>query len=262
MSKSPKVPAGHFVWYELMTTDTDGAKAFYQDVVDWTTQPFDASPEPYSIWMNGAEPRGGLMELPAEARKMGAPPCWVAYVSTPDTDATVEKAKRLGANVVHGPMSIPTVGRMCMLTDPQGAMFAVYTPEEHTPGGDWPRNPGDFSWHELLTTDAVAAFAFYSDLFGWEKTSEFDMGPMGIYQLYGLDGDEYGGMFNKSDDMPGPPNWLLYAMVPDIDSAVERVKKNGGQILNGPMEVPGGDMVVQCMDPQGGAFALHAKAAG
>lgn len=258
MSKDRKIPAGRFVWYELMTTDPDKAKPFYEDVVDWGSQPWNG-PTPYTMWMNGSEPIGGLMELPEEARKMGAPPHWLAYISTPDVDATVDKAKGLGANVLFGPMDIPTVGRVCGLADPQGAMFAVFTPADHQPGAAWPRNPGDMSWHELATTDADAALDFYQQLFGWKKNSDFDMGPMGMYHMYGLDGDDYGGIFNKPADMPAPPHWLLYAMVTDIDDAVDRVKKNGGQVLNGPMEVPGGDMVAQCMDPQGAMFALHAK---
>ena len=60
--------------------------------------------------------------------------------------------------------------------------------------------------------------------------------------------------------IPGPPFWLYYIRVDDVGAAVERVKSLGGQVLNGPMQVPGGDVVAQCCDPQGGAFALHATA--
>jgi predicted enzyme related to lactoylglutathione lyase len=71
-----------------------------------------------------------------------------------------------------------------------------------------------------------------------------------------------GGMMNKPQEMAQvPPNWGLYFRVDDINAATDRVKANGGQILNGPMEVPGGDMIVNCMDPQGAAFSLHARKA-
>jgi predicted enzyme related to lactoylglutathione lyase len=56
-----------------------------------------------------------------------------------------------------------------------------------------------------------------------------------------------------------PPHWGIYFRVPDINAAIEKIKTNGGQILNGPMEVPGGDMIVNAMDPQGAAFSLHEK---
>jgi hypothetical protein len=65
-------------------------------------------------------------------------------------------------------------------------------------------------------------------------------------------------MMNKPAEMPTPPHWLYYIRVPDIHGAVDRVKENGGRVWNGPMEVPGGDMIAMCADPQGGAFALHA----
>ena len=66
-------------------------------------------------------------------------------------------------------------------------------------------------------------------------------------------------MFNKPPEMPFPPNWLQYIQVDSADGAAERVKANGGQVLNGPMDVPGGDRIAQCLDPQGGAFAVHSS---
>jgi predicted enzyme related to lactoylglutathione lyase len=86
-----------------------------------------------------------------------------------------------------------------------------------------------------------------------------DMGPGGIYQIYGQGGAPLGGMFNKPDEMPGPPMWLYYVSVDDVNIAVERVVELGGQVLNGPMEVPDGDLIAQCVDPQGALFALHSK---
>ena len=69
-----------------------------------------------------------------------------------------------------------------------------------------------------------------------------------------------GGMMKKPAEMAKvPPYWTIYFRVPDINAAVDRIKSNGGTIVNGPMEVPGGDWVVNATDPQGAAFALHAK---
>ncbi len=122
-----------------------------------------------------------------------------------------------------------------------------------------PPKKGNFSWHELTTSDSVAAFDFYSKIFGWEKTSEFDMGaPMGIYQMYGQGGEPYGGMMTRTPEMP-PPNWLCYIMVDDAKAAAERIKSGGGKVLVGPMQVPGesGDWVAIATDPQGAATAVH-----
>ncbi len=179
---------------------------------------------------------------------------------TPDTDATAKQARALGGQVLSPPMDIPTVGRWAVLSDPQGAMFAAFTSVGDAPGHDGAPGPGEFSWHELATTDADAAFDFYQQLFGWEKTDAMDMGPDGMYQMYGRNGLTVGGMFRKPAQMPGPPSWLHYALVDDVHARVETVKQLNGQVLNGPMEVPGGDWIAQLMDPQGAMFAIHSKA--
>jgi predicted enzyme related to lactoylglutathione lyase len=64
-------------------------------------------------------------------------------------------------------------------------------------------------------------------------------------------------MMMKPADRPGRSNWLYYVHVPSLDEALAQVKKGGGQVVNGPMEVPDGDRIAQCMDPQGALFALH-----
>lgn len=148
------------------------------------------------------------------------------------------------------------MGRFGVFADPQGAALAAFTLIEAAPGG--PPKLGDFSWHELATSDPAAAFSFYQRLFGWEKTDAVDMGEMGVYQMYTRKGGDFplGGIFAKPAEMPVSA-WLYYARVKDAHKSVEEVKKLGGQLLNGPMEVPGGDFVAQCLDPQGAAFALH-----
>lgn len=255
------IPLGRFCWYELMSKDPNGSKAFYTELVGWASEPFPGGGDtPYDLWLLDQTPIGGLMALPEEAQKQGAPTHWLPYVSTPNTDASAEKASALGGTVMVAPQDIPGVGRFAVLKDPQGAMFAVYTPAGETPGHDGARGVGEFSWHELATTDYAQAFAFYQQLFGWHKTDDMDMGPHGIYRMYGRLDDTLGGMFNKTAEMPVVA-WLLYISISDIEAAVAKVKTLGGRVLNGPMEVPGGDLIAQCIDAQGGTFALHMKKA-
>lgn len=252
---------GKFVWYELMTTDADQAEAFYGDVVGWSTAPFDnGSGMDYRMWMAGETPVGGLMALPEEAREQGAPPAWMAHVTVPDVDATAARVTELGGRIVHGPEDIPEVGRFAVFTDPQGAMLSAFRP-----GGDMEgpaaTGPGTFSWRELGTTDYEAALDFYSDLFGWEAQEAMDMGENGVYQMYGPPGETLGGMYTKTADMPGPPAWLYYVLVEDLDGAIGRIENGGGSVLMGPHEVPGGDRIVVAQDPQGAVFALHERKA-
>jgi len=249
-----------FAWYALMTTDPKAAQAFYTNLLGWGLQDFNAGAnEPYVMWTRSNQPFGGVMRLPEEARKMGAPPHWLAYVDVSNVDATVEQAKKLGAKVYVAPTDIPGGGRFAVLADPQGAVFGVVSSAQPAPEPAEPATPqvGEFSWHELMTTNQSAALDFYRTLFGWEKGEAADMGPMGIYQMFGRRGRSLGGMFTKPPDMPAPPHWMLYIRVPDVDKAAERVKALGGKILHGPTDVPGGDRIVQCADPQSAAFALH-----
>ncbi len=254
---------GRFVWYDLMTEDLDSAQDFYKKLVGWSTQPWDG-PKPYTMWVNGETRLGGIVALPEEAKAAGAPPHWLSYVATPDVDATAERAKELGGNVMHGPEDIPKVGRYAVIADPQGAVFAVYKSSGEMPGSDEPAQVGEFSWHELATSDSDGAFEFYRSLFGWETKETMDMGEMGSYNMYGVPelGFPLGGIYNKPEEMPVSA-WLYYIKVDDVNTAVDKVKELGGKILNGPMEVPGGsgDLIAQCMDSQGAAFALHSAAA-
>jgi predicted enzyme related to lactoylglutathione lyase len=81
------------------------------------------------------------------------------------------------------------------------------------------------------------------------------MGPMGTYQLFAAGGDAIGGMMTKPPQIPSP-YWLYYFNVGDIDESAERIAKNNGKVVMGPMEVPGGSWVLQATDPQGALFAL------
>jgi hypothetical protein len=255
---------GRFVWFDLMAPDVEAAKAFYPAVMGWGTQIWEAPGMSYTMWTAGERPLGGFMPMPPDAVAGGAHPHWLAYVSVPDTDATVARAGELGAKIMVPPTDIPTVGRFAVIADPQGATIAPFTPAPGSMGPpEGPPAVGDFSWHELATSDYEAAFAFYSELFGWEKVSQFDMGPdLGIYQLYGRGGAPLGGMYTKNAHMPGPPAWLHYARVADVNAVVEPVRQHGGQILNGPMEVPGGDWILMVLDNQGAPFAVHQVKAG
>ena len=251
------IPLGRFVWYQLNTTDLPAAREFYTEIVGWKTGDWTGGDDPYTMFSRGQVPVGGAMALPPEALEAGAPQHWLAYISTPDVDKTVLQATDNGAQVFVPPIDLADVGRISVLADPQGAMIAVFAP---TPGPQdtlFEPEIGDAAWHELITTDHVAAMEFYHTLFGWEKTDTMDMGDMGLYQMFGRKSKTLGGMFNKPADIPAPPHWMIYFRVEDVHDCVDRITERGGKILNGPMEVPGGDFVVQCMDPQGGVFALH-----
>jgi predicted enzyme related to lactoylglutathione lyase len=242
---------GRFVWHELLTPDTAAAAAFYPKVVPWRTQP--SNMPGYTIWMAGQTQIGGLMTLPAESG--GAPPHWLVYVGTSNVDSTCAQAQGLGARVVKAPADIPNVGRYAVLTDPQGATFALFTPSPGTAPGPQPPQ-GGFSWHELATPDVPTALRFYSALFGWRKGAAHDMGAMGVYQIFEHGGMPVGGMCRPGTAQTAP-SWLSYVGIADANRAVAAAKAAGGRLLHGPMEVPGGSWIALLMDPQGGTFAVQ-----
>jgi hypothetical protein len=252
---------GRPIWYELMTTDTAAAETFYKDVVGWTAAPFDNSAQAYTIFKRSGDVGvAGLMKTP---EGMNMPPFWAMYLGTPNLEDTIAHIQRLGGRELSPLIDLPSVGRMQMMTDPQGAAFYIMQPSSTEERPETTPVPGEGSWHELMTTDASAAMQFYSEVFGWKPSETMDMGPLGQYHMFDRPHGMIGGMMNKPPEMAHvPPYWGIYFLVPGMDAAIARITTNGGSILNGPMEVPGGDLVVNAMDPQGAAFSLHARKAG
>ena len=241
------------MWHELMTTDTKSAANFYTKLVGWKTKAFDQNPS-YTMFTVNGNGVAGLMALP----EPNSPLTWLAYIGTPNVDETARQAEGLGGKVVKKPEDIPTIGRFAIIQDPQGALFVVFTPLQQSASPAGTPNVDAFTWHELITTDWRGALAFYKSLFGWEETDSMDMGPeMGTYQMYGWKGRMLGGMMNKPKQNPGPPAWLSYMKVVDAKKSAATIKKLGGQVINGPMEVPGGSWIAAGLDLQGVAFAVH-----
>jgi predicted enzyme related to lactoylglutathione lyase len=249
---------GRPLWYELMTTDLSAAERFYTAVVGWTSAPFTGAPQPYIVFnRSGGTAVGGVMTRPDD---LHAPPFWAMYVGVPRLEDAAAQIVRLGGRECSPVIDVPTVGRMQMMQDPQGATFYIYEPVTAEQPPEAAAEVGEASWHELMTTDAPAAMRFYSEVFGWQPSEALDMGPLGTYQMFNRPHGMIGGMMNKPPEMAHvPPNWQIYFRVPDITAAIDCISANGGRILNGPMEVPGGDRVVNAMDPQGAAFSLHAR---
>ncbi|MEA2865094.1 MAG: uncharacterized protein QOC84_3050 [Bradyrhizobium sp.] len=247
---------GRFAWYELITTDMAAAKLFYAEVVGWSAQDASTPDLAYTLFTAGQASVSGLMELPEDARKMGATPWWMGYIGVNDVDATADRIKRLGG-AVYVPPTNTNIGRISVVADPQTATVALVKglkPGEQQPAD--PDKPGRVGWHELLAADREKAFAFYGELFGWQK-AEAETGATDTYE-FSAGGQMIGGMLTKRPIEP-LPYWLYYFNIGDIDAAAERVKTGGGQIFEGPLALSDGSWVARCADPQGACFALQGK---
>lgn len=247
-----------FVWHELMTSDPQAAGAFYSKVVGWGLQSWDKDPS-YNLFTLNDNPMAGFLKLPDSAAEEF--PYWISYIDVPEIDDTIVRVTRLRGKVLKRPVTIPEVGRFAVMQDPQGAVFGVITPEQ----GPWSYGepkPGDFSWHELQTTDWRSAMDFYQGVFGWERARSMEVGDLGVYQSFGWEGETLGGMFNRPKGMEGPPFWVPYILVSDAKKAAEAVEKFDGTTLSGPTRVPEGSWILQGLDPQGAIFAVQSKPEG
>lgn len=260
---------GDFIWYELMTRDHRAAEEFYGPLVGWT---FD-SEESYRHIAASEGHIGGILQLTPEMTSGGARPAWVGYITVDDVDRMVASIRADGGRVPLPARDMEGVGRMAMVTDPQGAVFYVMKPsppegvedaESFAFSYDRPRR-GHCAWNELSTSDPEAAKQFYGKHFGWVKDGEMDMGELGKYEFLrhagrAPDGSPMGhgvlgAIMPKMPEMPAS-TWTFYFRVPGIDAANAAIEANGGRILQPPTEIPGGELSLVATDPQGAVFGL------
>ena len=256
---------GSFIWYELMTPDPAGARAFYREVIGWDIEAQSSmpagGPDYRMIQRSDGGFAGGVFTLTDAMCEEGARPGWFGYVHVPDVDAAVARIVEAGGTTFIAPQDMEGVGRMALVADPQGAPIYVMTP---TPPPDQPdaqsdvfdyEKPQHVRWNELQTTDPAAAVALYTELFGWEQKESMPMGELGDYQFIHHDDGMIGAIMRKLPEAPQSV-WTYYIGVDDIDRAAKAVADNSGKLLDEIMEIPGGEFAVHCMDPQGAAFGL------
>lgn len=260
-SSSGPNPSGDFIWYELMTPDPDGSKAFYDAVAGWDIEPEPSGEMDYRmIRRSDGGNAGGVMRLTPDMEQHGAKPTWLGYISVDDVDASVAAIEQAGGKTYVAAFDIPAVGRIAMVADPQGAPFYVMKPIP--PASDPGARSDVFSpdaqqrvgWNELQTSDVEGARRFYGEQFGWESGEFMDMGEMGEYRFFDHHGQRLGAVFNAGNAQP--PHFRFYIRVPSVGAAKQAAEQKGGTIHMGPHQVPTGDWVVVGSDPQGAEFAL------
>ncbi len=250
-------PPGTPSWVDLLSPDVDGSKAFYSAVFGWDAEDqFDE--EGNRVYVMFTQNGKSVAGLGGQQPGMGEMPAvWNSYISTDDVAATTERVVGAGGTVMMPAMQVFDSGEMAIFADPAGAAFSVWKAGTHI-GAEICNEPNTYSWNELMTRDLDAALPFYSAVFGWSY-DPMDMGPAGTYHV--IAGGEHGGLgglMAMPAEMPDmvPNHWGVYFTVENVDASIAAVTAAGGQVVNGPMDIPGVGRTATVHDPAGGSFNL------
>lgn len=242
-SYTPGTPS----WVDLSTADPGAAEAFYGALFGWEFQRADdPAAGGYTMATRDGLHVAGIGPLMAP----GQPPVWTTYVTVGDAEETAAKAQANGGLVVMPPADVLDVGRMAVLADREGALFAIWEPRAHA-GAQLVNEPGSFCWNELWSRDPAEATGFYPTVFGWTPA------PQDGYTEWQLGGRSIAGMLPMPPQVPSqvPAHWLVYFAVTDTDAVVGHTVELGGQVLVPPTDIPVGRLAV-LSDPQGAVFAV------
>ena len=241
---------GRFVWHEINSPDPDASVAYYTALLGYGTNRVEMGEGAFTALVVGGASVGGVVAL-----KEGDDPHWACYCTVEDLDATLARARALGATVDREPKEVPGVGRWARLVDPQGARlypfaWANAAPPEHA--GAW--SEGMFCFHELLARDSDAAARFYAELFGY-GTREFPT-PNGPYTLLDRGETEEAGILLMPKDARGACQWLPYVAVEDVDATTGKVGSLGGTVYVPPTDIEGVGRFSVTADPHGATLSL------
>jgi uncharacterized protein len=238
---------GTFVWHEQVSSDPAKAQEFYTQLFGWGTEVFQPGEIDYTMISVGGKTHGGF----SKAMEGAPPPHWLAHVLVDNVDETVEKAKAAGGSLAAGPFDMEEVGRMGIITDPQGAYLGIY--QRHGEGSD---AEGVFVWDELGTTDPDGAQRFYEEVFGWTTTDMGDdFGGYRIFDRPGGSGQGHAGLMKLQDESI-PPMWTPYVGVEDADACCTKAAELGAKVIVEPMDVPKVGRFAILQDPQGAVFGI------
>lgn len=253
----PQINTGRFVWHELHTSDRAKAAKFYTQLISCESKDVPMGPgEPYTLLLRDGKDFAGVTKSKAPP---SVPSHWLPYLGVEDVDAFAAKAVELRGKILNAPMDIPNVGRFAVISDPQGAAFALYK-EGRSAYPEEPERPpvGSFCWEELMTSDPEGAVKFYTDLFGY-KVDSMDMGPMGTYRILKR-GDRQTAGVMKMPEMVPRAHWLTYLATKDVDASTRAAKELGATVLVQPQDIPKIGRFSVLDDPTGAGIALFTGA--
>ena len=251
---------GRFCWYDLMTKDPEGSKAFYTELLGWRVDQVDMGEHPYSMIFMGDRAQGGIVPLESD----DLPAHWIPYVAVDDLTASCDKLAELEGTLCFPPVDVGP-GTFAMISDPQDGLLSLWKAKEPLPEPPAKGDAGMFCWSECLSSDAAGAQTFYEGLFGWRiETADIPMGEGTVTYRLLLRGDEhFGGILDLPDDAKqqgAKTHWLNYVNVPDVDASAEKAVSLGATVMSPPTDIPQAGRFCVIKDPQGASLALFKDA--
>ncbi|HMG41606.1 MAG TPA: VOC family protein [Acidimicrobiales bacterium] len=253
----PGVPS----WVDVMCHDTAKAATFYRGLFGWE-----------AVSQGPTEVTGGYAIFQLDGHDVagigpGEQPGWTTYITVADVEKTAALAAEHGAKVLTEPRTVPSpltltdAGRMALLADPEGAVFGVWQPADHT-GADVTGEPGSLRWSELGVRDVEQAKAFYGALFGWEGETHPFADDTSTYTEFSLPGNDtkVAGMVQMNEQWPEeiPAHWMVYIAVADADAAAAQVVELGGTVSVEPFDLPNVGRIAVVNDVDGSVFSVMA----
>jgi predicted enzyme related to lactoylglutathione lyase len=235
-----------------MFTDLEGAKSFYGDVLGWTFG--EASSEFGNYTQAYAGGKAVAAVVPPMPGQEGTSQ-WCLYLASPDANATAQKIRDNGGQVLMEPMQVGDFGTMVLGRDPSGVVFGVWQAGVHEGFEAPPDQPGSFCWAEVFTRDPEKSDAFFPGVFGYRaQQMQDDAMDFRVYNL--ADRPALGRMKMTEEFPPEVPAYInVYFNVSDCDDAVAKATELGGVLRFGPMDTPFGRFAA-LSDPQGANFSV------
>ena len=245
---------GKAIWLDLVTPDLAAAERFYGGLLGWTFQTIHMGDSDYAVALVDGRPIGGLFQkaIPAGEHRQSA---WLTFIAVRDIDAAKRMALAHGAKVVSDSRNYPLRGRQAVLSDPEGAVFAILA----SSSGDTPdflAAHGEWIWSSLLSRDPGVEAAFYQQVFSYDV---FDLASDDGLEHVILSSDDYArASVNAmpSGTMRRHPHWLNFIRVDNTVDMVAKVVASGGRVLVEPHVDRHGGQVAVVADPAGAPFGL------
>jgi predicted enzyme related to lactoylglutathione lyase len=252
MTTRTDAPTGAPIWVDIQTTDAAGARSFYGQIFGWEAEEPDERFGGYFTFLKGSSPVAGCSGCEPDSPMANL---WMTYLASPDAHATVDTARRKGAEVLVPAMDVAELGTMAVVGDAAGAMVGVWQPKEHR-GFLRYNEDGTPGWFDLETRSYAANVQFYRDVFKWTTSVLSDTDEC-RYTTFTVGDEQLAGIMDAEAHLPAdaPISWTVVYRVDDADKSVALIEELGGTVGRPAHDSPYGRLATVA-DPSGARFAL------